>query len=129
MTGFLIGNRAHGEIAMGDIEGGYARALECVAMCKERDLICCPDPWLALVRAHIELGRRDAAEAVLNEAVQLIDKTEINLFKPILFEERARFEKMFDSDLDLVEERKTAHQLFLVLGADNYASRVATQLG
>ncbi len=118
-------------LGLGDVERARAVADEAIALCSAQDA------RVSLCQSHLartEILRVDprapkgAAEADLEAAEQLVEKTGARLFLPLIHEEHARLARTIGDDARCERELREAHRLYLEMKATRQAERVAKDL-
>ena len=89
---------------------------------------------LALVRVLlVQPGEVTNTEAEIREhldaAMQLVEDTDARVFAPQIIEERGRLTAALGDAETASTELKAAHQLYVEIGADGHAKRLAKELG
>ena len=121
----IVGALAEAEIGLGNLQRGREHAEHIIAYCHVRHLYMFLTPWLALARACIALGERDAALVALDDTQTLIEQTGSLIMQPHLHECRAKFARTFEAGWSADEKLKEGHRLFAELGATGQAERLA----
>ncbi len=90
------------------------------------------DGQLALaqaLRAEQGAGAGDAIERCLDRALELVRQTEGQVLEPQIIEERARLAALRADDTMAAAELRRAHDLYVEIGAEGHAERLAEEIG
>ncbi len=90
------------------------------------------EPLLAKARVLLRTdgGKSgDAIEAVLTEAMRLVEETGMRAYEPFIHEERAALARLLGDEATRERELREAHRLFTEMGATGHAARLAKELG
>ncbi len=90
------------------------------------------DGQLALaqaLRAEQGAGAGDAIERCLDRALELVRATEGRVLEPQIIEERARLAALRGDDGVAAGELRRAHALYVEIGAEGHAERLAEEIG
>jgi tetratricopeptide (TPR) repeat protein len=120
-----LGYLAESLLEINQVDRAVETAREITDFCRPREARATLRPWLALAGAHIARRDEAAARAALEEAQQILDETACDGYEPFLYEVRAKFARAFEDEATAHAQRGEAHRLFVELGADEYAARIA----
>jgi class 3 adenylate cyclase/tetratricopeptide (TPR) repeat protein len=82
----------------------------------------------ALMQPEVS-GATTEVETLLEQAAALVDQTGAAAFKPSIHEERSNLARLMGDASTRDRELRTAHRLFVEMGATGHAERLARELG